>query len=69
MDEKQIRINVDPDTEGVNIDWTDSFADPQEVGYYLSAAFLAFSANVGISEEDLIELIKENYQDFQEENK
>lgn len=63
---KFINIGFDPESGQLNMDFSENLDDGQEIGYILSSAFLAFSADQGVPKENLVALIQENYDDFLE---
>ncbi|MBP2058163.1 hypothetical protein J2Z60_001340 [Lactobacillus colini] len=65
---KRIGINLNYDDGSLNLDFSDNLTDEKEQGYILSAAFFSFAASQGITKEQMLEMVDEEYGKFSGDN-
>lgn len=61
---KKITISLDYSDGTLNLDFSHDLTDEKEQGYILSAAFFSFAANHGITKEQMVEMIQDQYGKF-----
>ncbi|MBD5429590.1 hypothetical protein [Lactobacillus sp.] len=65
---KRITIDLNYNDGSLNLNFSDNLTDEREKGYILSAAFFSFAASQGITKEQMLEMVDEQYGKFFEEN-
>lgn len=65
---KKITIDLNYDDGSLNLNFSDNLTDQKEQGYILSAAFFSFAASQGITKEQMLDMVSEQYGKFSGEN-
>ncbi|KRL63292.1 hypothetical protein [Lactobacillus psittaci] len=68
MEDKSITLTTDYATNSINMNFSDNLTDGQEIGYILSASFLSYAINQGLSKEEIVKLVSEGYDEFTSDN-
>lgn len=66
--DKKITIDLNYDDGSLNLNFSDNLTDEREQGYILSAAFFSFAASQGITKEQMLDMVSEQYGKFSDEN-
>lgn len=65
---KQVTIDLNYADGSLNLNFSDNLTDERERGYILSAAFFSFAASQGVTKEQMLDMVSEQYNKFSEEN-
>lgn len=65
---KKVTIDLNYADGSLNLNFSDNLTDEKEQGYILSAAFFSFAANQGITKEQMLDMVSEQYGKFSGEN-
>lgn len=65
---KKITIDLNYNDGSLNLNFSDNLTDEKEQGYILSAAFFSFAASQGITKEQMLGMVSEQYGKFSGEN-
>lgn len=65
---KKITIDLNYNDGSLNLNFSDNLTDEKEQGYILSAAFFSFAASQGITKEQMLDMVNEQYGKFSGEN-
>lgn len=65
---KKVTIDLNYNDGSLNLNFSDNLTDEKEQGYILSAAFFSFAASQGITKEQMLDMVSEQYGKFSGEN-
>lgn len=65
---KKVTIDLNYADGSLNLNFSDNLTDEKEQGYILSAAFFSFAANQGVTKEQMLDMVSEQYGKFSGEN-
>lgn len=65
---KKVTIDLNYADGSLNLNFSDNLTDEKEQGYILSAAFFSFAASQGVTKEQMLDMVSEQYGKFSGEN-